>query len=437
MLKFLKKNRDVEHILVEKTERLYRNFGDLVKITELERNIHFVKEGHILGPNSRSHEKFIHDIKVALAKNYIDNLSEETSKGMLEKAEQGLYPSWAPLGYVNNKETKGIDIDWTRAPIIRELFEIYSSGLVSLSKLTKTAWEKELRSRTGRKVQKNQIVRMLKNPIYIGDFMWKGVYYKGKHEPIMARELFERVQSTMKSRTWNWQHKKEFAFRGFLKCGHCGCDILPQIQKGKYVYYHCSGSKGKCPEKYIREERLAELLGEPLKRLRMTEERLQWIKQALSESFKDERRFKEEETKKLKEELKELERKIDMLYEDKLEGIVTDRFWKSKYREYMSKQGKIEERLEEHKRAGVNYLEDSNRILELAQNAYSLYLRQDSFEQRKMLNLLSSNSILKDGKVEIELRKPFDTIADGVEEEAELMAQKVPFEARNKNWLLR
>ena len=112
----------------------------------------------------------------------------------------------------------------------------------------------------------------------------------------------------------------------------------------------------------------------------------------------------------------------------------SDNIFRRDNREYRSKQGKIEERLMEHKRAGVNYLEDSNRILELAQNAYSLYLRQDSFEQRKMLNLLSSNSILKDGKVEIELRKPFDTIADGVAEEAKLKAQKVPFEARNKNW---
>jgi site-specific DNA recombinase len=43
----------------------------------------------------------MHGIKVLMAKNYIDNLSEETKKGMLEKAEQGIYPSYAPLGYVN------------------------------------------------------------------------------------------------------------------------------------------------------------------------------------------------------------------------------------------------------------------------------------------------------------------------------------------------
>jgi len=45
-------------------------------------------------------------------------------------------------------------------------------------------------------------------------------------------------------------------------------------EEGKYVYYRCTKYRGKCAEKGIREERLAELLGEPLKRLRMTKERV-------------------------------------------------------------------------------------------------------------------------------------------------------------------
>jgi site-specific DNA recombinase len=43
----------------------------------------------------------MHGIKVLMAKNYVDNLSEETRKGMFEKAEQGIWPSFAPLGYRN------------------------------------------------------------------------------------------------------------------------------------------------------------------------------------------------------------------------------------------------------------------------------------------------------------------------------------------------
>ena len=55
----------------------------------------------MLSPESRYSERSIHGIKVLMAKNHIDDLPEETRKGMLVKAEQGAYPSFAPLGYIN------------------------------------------------------------------------------------------------------------------------------------------------------------------------------------------------------------------------------------------------------------------------------------------------------------------------------------------------
>lgn len=57
-----------------------------------------------LSKDSKSHQKFIHGIKVLMAKNYIDNLSEEVKKGHLEKAQQGQLPSLAPIGYRNNTQ---------------------------------------------------------------------------------------------------------------------------------------------------------------------------------------------------------------------------------------------------------------------------------------------------------------------------------------------
>ena len=132
MVRFLKKNPLVKNILVEKTDRLYRNFRDLLTIDDLGRNIHFVKEGQVYSESAKSSEKLMHNIKVVLAKNYIDNLSEETKKGMQEKAEQGLYPSFAPLGYVNDKETGNIRVDFQRATIIRKLFGAYADEGLSL-----------------------------------------------------------------------------------------------------------------------------------------------------------------------------------------------------------------------------------------------------------------------------------------------------------------
>jgi len=90
MVRFLKRSASVRVLLVEKTDRLYRNLKDYVTIDELDLEIHFVKESVVLSKDSRSSEKFMHGIKVLMAKNYIDNLSEETRKGMLEKAEQSI-----------------------------------------------------------------------------------------------------------------------------------------------------------------------------------------------------------------------------------------------------------------------------------------------------------------------------------------------------------
>jgi len=424
-------------VLVEKTDRLYRNYRDLVTISDLEINIHLVKENSIIGPDSKSHEKLVHDFKVMLAKNYVDNLAEETSKGMQEKAEQGLWPSFAPLGYLNNRETKGIDIDFKRAPIIRELFEIYSEGKSTLRDLTRIASEKGLRTRKGNTVSRSNIHKMLKNPIFIGDFIWKDVCFKGKHDPIISRECFETVQGVLKNRTRPRNTKHKFAFRGLIKCGHCGCSVTSEIKKGKYVYYHCTKTKQKCPDKPIREEKLAEMLGEPLKKLRITEERLEWIIGALKESHKDEKRFRTEEINKLRKEYEGLERRTSQLYEDKLDGTISLNFWKSKSKEYQSRQNKITEKIERYNTAGRKYLEDGVRILELSQKAYSLYVTQDYWEQRKLLDLIVSNSVLKDGKLHTELRKPFDMLADGVAEESLLISKKAPKEALNEIWLLR
>lgn len=435
MIRFLKKNRGVSNILVEKTDRLYRNFRDLVKIDDLGRIIHFVKEGQVLSKEAKSNDKLIHNLKVVLAKNYIDNLSEESSKGMLEKAEQGYFPSYTPIGYINNTDTGGIYVDDTKAAAIRTIFEEYAEGKVSMKDLTKRAYEIGLKSRGGKKIQKSSIALMLHNPIYIGDFRWKGKYYKGKHEAIVSRDTFNRVQNVLGSRNQSRRKEREFAFRGLLRCGTCGCLITAEIKKEQYVYYRCTRGRGNCTEKPIREEELAERLGEPLKRLKMTNERLEWILEELRKSHEDEKYFHEKEVKRLQDESEAINRKVDKLYEDKISGVIQDQFWKRKYEEYIRKQNRIDEKIMEHRNAKLNYLENGKRILELAQQAYSLYVKRDSFKKRKLLDTVLSNSVLKGGEVRSEFRKDFATIADGVEEEEKLIQQKASKNTRNQNWL--
>src|SRR3954462_7981680 len=104
--------------------------------------MHFPKEGVVLSRESRSSEKFMHGIKVLMAKNYIDNLSEEARKGMQEKAEQGIWPTKTPLGYRNVTGPNGkkvIAVDPAFAPMIANLFAWYARRDISLKEVARKA----------------------------------------------------------------------------------------------------------------------------------------------------------------------------------------------------------------------------------------------------------------------------------------------------------
>jgi site-specific DNA recombinase len=142
MVTHLKAHPLIRVLLVEKTDRLYRNLKDWVTVDELDVEMHFPKEGVVLSRESRSSEKFMHGIKVLMAKNYIDNLSEEARKGMQEKAEQGIWPTKTPLGYRNIIGPDGkkvIAVDPAVAPIVAKLFDGYASGGISLKEAAKKA----------------------------------------------------------------------------------------------------------------------------------------------------------------------------------------------------------------------------------------------------------------------------------------------------------
>lgn len=62
---------------------------------------------------------------------------------------------------------------------------------------------------------------------------------------------------------------QEIAFRGLVSCAYEGCTVTGEIKKGKYIYYRCTGYRGKCDLPRFKEDELALRLGEPLKHLRV------------------------------------------------------------------------------------------------------------------------------------------------------------------------
>ena len=135
MLTFLNANAECKAILVEKTDRLYRNIRDWVTLDDMTLDIHFVKENVVIGPNARSSDRFFHGIRVLMARNYCENLSEEVQKGMQEKVRDGAWPHLAPWGYRNVSDSVSVIPDPVEAEIVRRLFERYAVGDISVREL--------------------------------------------------------------------------------------------------------------------------------------------------------------------------------------------------------------------------------------------------------------------------------------------------------------
>jgi site-specific DNA recombinase len=163
---------------------------------DLDLEVHFVKEGVVLSPDSRSTEKFMHGIKVLMAKNYIDNLSEEIRKGQREKAEEGGWPSFAPLGYINVLGKNGkrtIEPDPERAPLITRVYEWYATGELSIKEVAVMARDAGLTFRKSRDpITTARVHHLLRSRLYTGDFEWGGRTYRGSYQPVVSLELWQK-----------------------------------------------------------------------------------------------------------------------------------------------------------------------------------------------------------------------------------------------------
>jgi site-specific DNA recombinase len=371
MVAYLKTHPSIRVMLVEKTDRLYRNLKDWVTVDDLEVEIHFVKEGVVLSRGSRSSEKFMHGIKVLMAKNYIDNLSEEARKGMQEKAEQGIWPTKCPLGYRNITGPDGkkiIATDPALAPMVVNLFEWYARGEISLKEAARKAHAAGLvYPRSGAKVPVSTIHTILRNRLYTGWFEWNGKLIQGQHQALIPVELWERVQDVLDGRFAKKakRGKHDFAFSGLIACGTCGCAVVGEIKKQRYVYYHCTGYADKCQgnpascrRKHVREEALEAQFTELLGRLKFDDEVLEWVRDGLHASHADERREHEEATRRHQAEHKRLNERIHAMYVDKLDGLVDAAFFERTANQWREEQNRCLQEIERLQAADRSYMSE-------------------------------------------------------------------------------
>ena len=418
MLAYLKRHHATcRTILVEKTDRLYRNPKDSVTIADLDVELHLVKENVIISKDSRSSDKFIHDIRLAMAKHYIDNLSEEASKGMLEKARSGVWPSSAPLGYHNTTGPDGkriITPDPDRAPHVTTLFRRYATSEYSIKSLARAATSDGLRSRSGRPVGIPTIHAVLRNPLYTGTFRWKGQNYQGTHEPLIDTPTWEHVQDALDHRHEGRQRrvKHDFTYTGMVTCGHCGCSLVGEKKKGRYTYYHCTGYRGHCPEPYVREETLHEEFLNALRRISLPTELLDWLTQELRLTHDEEQRERNEAARHLQAQADRIKDRIDAMYLDKLDRRITNEFFDEKAKEWRAEQERLRSRLLALQDQDQDEIGETILQLDLAHQAATLFPKQPPQEQRALLRTIMERASWKNGTLTVTYRAPFDALSN-------------------------
>lgn len=266
-------------ILTWAPDRISRNAGDLGRIVDLM-DSGLLQEIRTYGQkfSNNPNEKFLLMILGSQAKLENDNKVVNVKRGMRARCEMGLYPCIAPTGYSNSKNVDKrchIEIDTERAPIVKKMFEkIAYENLTGRQLYFWLKDEANYKTRTGKQLHLGNLYMILRNHFYYGTFQYpknSGQWYKGAHEPLISKALFDQVQEKIQVQNTrgSGMQTKEFAFTKLMSCALCGSGITAdekyKTQKNgnthRYVYYGCCKSNDRsCTSGYINEEDLVEQL---------------------------------------------------------------------------------------------------------------------------------------------------------------------------------
>lgn len=285
-------------ILTWAPDRLSRNAGDLGSLVDLmDENLLVEIRTYGQHFHNSPNEKFLLMILCSQAKLENDNKSINVKRGLRTRVEMGLWPGPAPTGYLKEKlmdRKCQVKLDPDRAPIIRKMFEKVAYEKWSGRKIYNwLKFEINLKSAYGGKnLSLGNIYRILENTFYYGTFEYprnSGHWYTGKHEPIITKDLFDMVQSQMKSDSIRIENK-EFAFTKLMICGLCGSGVsadekFKKLKNGnvaRYIYYGCTKAKDKnCKCGYLEEKDL-------IRQFEKLIDKIEIDKLGVSEKIKDE-----------------------------------------------------------------------------------------------------------------------------------------------------
>lgn len=408
MIKALRRAK-AEGVIMHKIDRSARNLKDWAELGGLiDRGVevHFANES--LDLKSRG-GRLSADIQAVVASDYIRNLREETKKGIYGRLKQGLFPFRAVVGYLDAGGGKPKEPDPVQAPLIRQLFELYSTGTWGLNGLVDEMYRLGLRSRNGRKITRNGLATILHNPFYMGVIRIgkTGELYQGVHEPIVSKQLFDHVQTILDDKNIKKKRRHFFVFSRHTLCAGCQNKLVAERQKGN-VYYRCQ--KPSCRQKTVREEVLEERLTAVLAKLKFNEAENAFFKQEAQMLSFQMRDLADNQKRELEHRLDQMRHKLSKVADAYVDGVFDEETYKLKRNDLILEEKEIKEKLNSISIDPGRSARLLGEFLELANSAYASYKKANSVEKRELVKTITSNFTVDGKSVSIKLNLPFQIV---------------------------
>lgn len=381
------KNKRINMIITKDTSRLGRDhidFGYYVEKFFPENNIRYVAVNDgvdTFNRNNSANDMLV--FKSAFNDMYVKDISNKLRSSLYTKKRNGLFVgAYAPYGYKKNEEDKHkLEIEPISASIVRRIFDMFITG-DSLTKICDTLTNEKIPTPSMQKNMKigqnnfhygvwstRTIGDILKNPTYIGNLTQcrnRKVNYKSKKrvhtketdwivsegavEPIIDKETFELAQTMFKT---NKNHgvkgngiTDKLLLRGLIYCKDCNHtigwrDYFQNTKKNGLVhriYGNCNywtkrKKQNVCTPHSVKYQVIEDIVLENLRKIAkkyLDEKTIEGIIKN-SEKLKKKKDSIKQEIFRLENNIENLNKKIDMCYNDKLDGNITLEMYKRIY----------------------------------------------------------------------------------------------------------
>jgi DNA invertase Pin-like site-specific DNA recombinase len=363
--------------------------------------------------------KFMLNMAFSQSKYYVDNLSENVKRGLRQKVRRGEMPGLAPIGYINDKNTKRIVRDRRISPKIVAAFELYSQGDKTMSEIAQFLFDNGIKtdghfhkrngvvSAGGRKLKDDRIKKILQNPFYYGHFLYNGELSAGRHEPIISKALYDKCQKVMSGRGHiQPEVRPTIPFLRLLRCS-CGMAITAEMktktQKNgnshHWTYYRCSRKNKavRCVQPAVRENDLYPQISALLLRYSLPTEATNWLLEKI-ETDKDAENDKNKSvSENLRAEITAIIAKQKLLLDSYLEQAIDREVFMMKKAELASEKATFDEKLARLERGGSAWVEPMRKwVLEISSICKIIADNDFASQKAQLRKMFGSNLLLID-----------------------------------------